>query len=134
LPIFSKLINLPENGNFVLEDLRYDYEEIKLEKNIIPVGWEDGVSSNKNYYEENEWFPEKIVRINKPIIMRGCRFAQISISPVKYNPGLQKLRILKNIRAEFKLDRSINENPIMKKSYNLFPEVLKILKKKYCRL
>ena len=112
LPIYSKLVTLPETGNYVLKSLKYDVDEITLNNKIVPVGWEDNKLPKNNYYNKNEWFPKKIVTIEKPCIMRGYRFTQISLAAVQYNPALNKLRILKDIDVEFEIDYSKSENPL----------------------
>jgi len=112
LPTFTELINLPETGNYVLKKIDFDFDEIFLDHKIIPFGWEDNAPINFEFYDNNDWFPKKIVNISKPNIMRGTRFSQISIAAVQYNPALNKIRILKNIKAESEIDLSKNENPV----------------------
>ncbi len=112
LPAFSQLVSLPNNGNYILKDFKYDYEEISLNKKIVPFGWEDNISINQDYYVKNEWFPQELVIISKPNIMRGIRFSQIAISMVQYNPARNKIRILKDIDANFSFDHSITENSL----------------------
>ncbi len=115
LPVYSKLVTLPETGNYVPKNLKYDFNEIILNKNIVFVGWEDNRQVKNDYYNKNEWFPKEIVTISKPCIMRGYRFSQISISAVQYNPAMNKLRILRDINAEFEIDYSQDENIIKKR-------------------
>ena len=111
LPIYSHLVSLPDNGNYVLKEFKYDFDEIKLDNQIIPFIWEDIDNIPSYIYHWNEWFPQEIINISKPNIMRGNRFSQISLSSVQYNPAENKVRILKDITAKFEIDYSINENP-----------------------
>jgi hypothetical protein len=115
LPVYSKLVNLLATGNYVLKNLKYDVDEIILDKKIVPMGWEDNKQAGADYYNKNEWFPKEIVAISKPCIMRGYRFSQISIAAVQYNPVLDMVRILKDIDAEFEIDYSQDENIIKKR-------------------
>ncbi|MEA2104943.1 MAG: C25 family cysteine peptidase [Candidatus Cloacimonadota bacterium] len=119
LPIYSKLFSLPNRGNFVLQNISYDYKEITLDQKIQPFCLEEGINYNEEYYSTDEWFPQELVKIGKPVIMRGYRFSQISISAVQYNPAKNRLRILKNIDADFKIDFSKNVNPILKQSHKI---------------
>jgi len=112
LPVFSKLVNLPNTGNYVLKDLEYDFEELDLDKKIIPFGWEDNTPINSEFYYKDEWFPKEIIKISKPSIMRGVRFSQISLAAAQYNPALNKIRILKNIKVDLELYPSKNENSV----------------------
>ena len=113
LPAFSKLVSLPAVGNYVLSDFKYDFETVNLGQKIVPNGWEDKISPKNEFYARDKWFPEEVVIISKPNIMRGVRFSQITIAAVQYNPQQNKLRILKNIRAEFQIDENNRENPLI---------------------
>ncbi|MCD4796595.1 MAG: hypothetical protein K8R49_05440, partial [Candidatus Cloacimonetes bacterium] len=112
LPVFSRFVSLPASGNFVVSDLQYDIEEIDLEKRIVFFGWQDSESIDNDFYLRDQWLPEDIVTISNPNIMRGNRFAQITIAAVQYNPFQNKIRKIKNVDIEFEIDNSINENPL----------------------
>jgi len=112
LPLYSQLISLPPTGNYILENIKYDYNEITLDMPILHCGWEDDVKRDKDFYTTDEWYPKEIVTISKPVIMRGYRFCQISIAAVQYNPAKNIIRILKNVDAKFTLEHSIIDNPL----------------------
>ena len=118
LPVYTKLVNLPETGNFIASKIKYDVEEIDLEKKLIPFGWQDNENTDNEFYLRDKWFPQDIVTISRPNIMRGNRFAQITVAAVQYNPFLNKIRVLKNVDIEFNIDRSKNENPLTKTRYS----------------
>ena len=113
LPLFTKLISLPSTGNFALENIKYDYDEVSIDLHIQQFGWEDHRVKNDEFYNKDEWYPKEIVTIGSPVIMRGYRFCQISIAAVQYNPAKNLIRILKNIDAEFALDNTIPDNPLI---------------------
>ena len=110
LPVYSKLISLPNTGNYRNSNIKYDYDEILLTNNIAPVDYNE----QKVIYAVDDWFPKEIVTIAKPSIMRGNRFTQVSISPVQYNPKLNAIRILKDIEIDFEIDNSDNRNPLIR--------------------
>ncbi len=112
LPKFTQLVNLPDNGNYVGREIDYDFEEISLAKKVIYSGWEDNAEPDPDIYKTDSWFPEEIVLISDPVIMRGYRFSQVSIAAVQYNPVRNKLRLLKNINIEFEIDHTITKNPV----------------------
>lgn len=114
LPVYTKLVTLPETGNFEINDAHYDYDEIQLDHPLINVGWQDEISSSDAYYQQNIWFPKAIVKISDPNIIRSHRFAQISVAAVQYNPVLNKIRRLKNIQIELELNLSNTKNPLIK--------------------
>ncbi|HPR17683.1 MAG TPA: C25 family peptidase propeptide domain-containing protein, partial [Candidatus Cloacimonadota bacterium] len=114
LPVFTKLISLPATGNFVLQNIQYDYDEIALDHDIISVGTEDDIPVSVSYYTQNKWLPEQVVKISEPNIMRSYRFSQVAVAAVQYNPALKKIRILKDIDMNFTLDERINTNSLTK--------------------
>ncbi len=114
LPVFTKLVTLPEVGNFVVRDVKYNFEVIPLEHEIITVGWQDDIPVSDSYFAHNKWLPEEIITISSPNIMRSQRFTQISIAAVQYNPALNKLRQIKDMEIQFSLDSSNPQNPLTK--------------------
>jgi hypothetical protein len=112
VPLYTQLISLPHSGNFVLESITYDYDERVVDQHIQHFGWEDNVEKDESFYQSEEWYPEKIVEIGSPVIMRGHRFCQISIASIQYNPAKNVIRVLKNINVKFKLDTTISDNPL----------------------
>jgi len=109
LPIYSKLVSLPSTGNYKCSQLEYDYDEIVLSNKIAHVN-----DSEQELFTLNKWIPENIVSIGKPVIMRGNRFSQISISPIQYNPKLNAIRLIKDVQLEFEIDQSDFRNPLTK--------------------
>ena len=113
LPVYSQLVSLPSKGNYVLTNLKYDYDEKILDYPVQQFGWEDGNEKDNNFYQKDEWYPKEIITIGSPVIMRGYRFFQVSIAAVQYNPAKNLIRVLKDIDTEFTLDCKQNENPLI---------------------
>ena len=128
IPFCSKYVSLPDNGNFVINNLSFGFDEQVLDKKIVPAGWEDNLLPNKAFYQTNEWIPKEIIKISDPNIMSGFRFSQVTISPIQYNPALNKIRIIKDIQAELEVDFSINKNPITKVKSTFARSFSKIVK------
>jgi len=112
LPIFSRLVSLPPTGNYKSTNIEYDYDELVLSNKIALVEYNE----QEAIYNRDEWFPQDIVTIAKPAIMRGNRFSQISISPIQYNPKQNRIRVLKDIDITFDIDLSENRNPLLKET------------------
>ena len=64
IPFCSKYVSLPDNGNFVINNLSFGFDEQVLDKKIVPAGWEDNLLPNKAFYQKNEWLPEEIIKIS----------------------------------------------------------------------
>lgn len=114
LAVYSKLIALPETGNFKISNIHYDYEEIDLQNPLLFVGWQEDISKSDSFYQQNDWFPKDIVTISDPNLMRSYRFAQVTVAAAQYNPALNKLRVIKNLQLGLDLDDSITKNPLTK--------------------
>lgn len=113
IPLYSKLVALPESGNFQLQDIHFEFEEQQLEFKLKPF-LEDKASNSKR----DEWLPKEPVKIGDPQIMRGSRFTQISCAAFQYNPALNMIRILKNIDLKFDIDHSNSKNPLRSEKRN----------------
>jgi len=122
IPSVTKLIALPHTGNYVVSSITYDYEIKKLDKPLIQMGWEENVKKNNEFFSKDEWFPSETIKIARPSIMRNYRFTGVTVFPFKYNPQKNELKILKNIKVELKLERSINDNPLTRNTDNLYSE------------
>jgi len=114
LPIYSKLVALPATGNLSVTSNTYRYEEYSLDSPVLPVGSADAIPVSDSYYSRDEWLPQEIVSISQPNIMRGYRFCQVAVNPVQYNPAQNKIRVLKDVDIQLKLDASRGENPLLK--------------------
>jgi Peptidase family C25/Propeptide_C25/FlgD Ig-like domain len=126
LPVFSKLVTLPATGNFIISSVKYDFTEMPLDKDVLPVGLEDEININDSYYSQNKWFPQEIIIIGNPNIMRSHRFVQVTVAAVQYNPVQKKIRILNDVDINFTLDESVIENPLTKiKPSRVFDNIAK---------
>ncbi len=112
LPIYSKLIALPNVGNYKISNENFSFREYQLEYNISPFIKDS--EFNAENYDKNIWFPQDMVKISEPVIMRGNRFSQVSISPLQYNPKKKKIRILKDVNISMVMDNSITKNRLHK--------------------
>lgn len=112
LPVYTRLVMLPNRGNYTLSKFEYNYTEHIIENNILYSGWEDNCKMDGDFYTNDEWYPQELVSIGSPVIMRGYRFCQMSIAAVQYNPAKRMIRVLNDIDAEFTVDNKNIENPI----------------------
>ncbi len=128
LPIYTQLIQLPNTGNYVLENISYDEKIIELDKAVLPTGFFDDCKINTAEYNKDEWLPSEIVTISDPNIMGAYRFSQIAVSPTQYNPIQNKIRILENIEINIMLDEADTKNPKLKQNkINSFSNIAKSL-------
>ena len=116
LPVYSQLVDLPNFGNYILENISYDEKIIELDNAVLPTGFLDDDEINFAEYQRDEWLPSEIVTISDPNIMGASKFEKISVSPILYNPLQNKIKIIENIEIELILDETIIKNPKLKQS------------------
>jgi len=116
LPIFTKLIDLPNIGNYKLENITFAEEIVELNNVVLPSGYLDTKEIKMTEYQRDEWLPAEIVTISDPNIMGAYRFSQIAVSPLQYNPSKNKIRVLKNIEINLVLDETDLTNPKVKQN------------------
>lgn len=118
LPVFGKLIALPNHGNpqikvsVIAEDILeniivYPQQELQIEssKERIPF------SIDRSFYDSSEAFPQILVKASSPAIMRDFRVSNISVCPFQYDPQSKSLRVIKEIEIEVSIDNEIGDNP-----------------------
>jgi len=108
LPVYSQLVALPRSGNLNIEFQSIQTDEINLDNPIVLNGLED--DPKLNYPDFYNWYPQQFYQISEPVIMRGKRFCQLSIFPIQVNTTLQKIRVIRSIDLNFKIDYSKIEN------------------------
>ena len=114
LPVVSKLIDVPIGADINVKILSYDVEIIDLNKRgiknkLAPAQPSREKSSaqkpdkfyfNKKIYNLNKFTGDKLVKVEDRGVMRNARFGRLQISPLKYNPAANKLKIYNNLKFE----------------------------------
>lgn len=114
--VFSRLVNLPNQGNYIISNIKFDQEIIELDHPLFPNGFNESKQININEYNKDDWFPTDLVTVSAPNIMGAYRFSQIAVYPLQYNPANHQIKLIKNIEIELILDESISVNPKIKQS------------------
>ncbi|MFP3859182.1 MAG: C25 family cysteine peptidase [Bacteroidales bacterium] len=114
LPVISKLIEIPIGADYEVEIISFDVEEIDLkekgiENKIMPAQPSQSKNDkkqnkkfyfNEKIYDTNKFIGDKLVKIEDRGTMRNVRYGRLQISPLKYNPVKNKLKIYTNIKFE----------------------------------
>jgi len=107
LPNICRSILIPDDLKMeviVTQSQYQEYEGIR----IIPskghllrtVNPDDVLYEFDQIYNENKWFPEKIVELREPYILRDFRGQVVEINPFQYNPVEEKLRFYMDITID----------------------------------
>ncbi len=113
LPVYSKLIEVPQGADVTIKVISYDEEIIDLNSQgitakIIPAQASerktpshDELSLNENVYHKNAFYkPGDMVIYDERGQMRATRIGRIEIRPFSYNPVKNLLKVYKNIKIE----------------------------------
>lgn len=119
LPKLTASVVIPNKNSIKCEIVFSNYIEI-ADVNIAPskgnlyrdVNPDDIPFTYNNVYQQNEWYPNKLVDISEPYIIRDTRGIVISAYPFQYNPVKKVLRIYYSLTVkvfEIEDENAINE-------------------------
>ena len=111
LPKYSRSIIIPDDARMKFEILSSkftEYENIliapskgnftrKINPDSIP--YEFGVE-----YEENGFFPNSLIALQDPYVLRNLRGQAVDIQPIQYNPITKTLRVYESIEVKIFAD------------------------------
>jgi hypothetical protein len=120
LPLNAKSIIIPNLSSMSFSIIKSEYVEIEID-NIIPSKGNltrdiDPNSVPLSYgkeYETDDWYPQNIVFMRDPYIMRSVRGQVIVMQPVQYNPIKKIARIYTNITISVAPNNEIPVNPLL---------------------
>tara|TARA_Y100001970_G_scaffold50742_1_gene64211 strand:+ start:17866 stop:21162 length:3297 start_codon:yes stop_codon:yes gene_type:complete len=122
LPKYSSSIIVPDNKSMSVEILSsnfIDYENI----NIIPskgnlsrlINPDDIPYIFDEVYKEDVFYPNNVVQLNEPYILRDYRGQVVEFHPVQYNPVTKVLRVYTSIEVKvFSTNDNLIINPLVR--------------------
>ncbi len=120
LPVYSKLIEVPQNAELKVKVKSYETEEYKLadfgiKNKIMPVQpsvrKDQDPAKLKFYYNEkaykaNRYSELPTAKIEVLGTMRGVRIARLTVSPVNYNPAKGMIKVYNNIEVDVNFENA----------------------------
>ena len=117
LPVYSKLIEIPEDGEVAvsildkqsslidLSQLGYHYEVLPAQRSVFKNEDLNKIRFiyNEAIYSDDQFYRQDLVSIERLGIMRGKTIARLQIAPLAYNPltnEIEKIETL-NIKVQF---------------------------------
>jgi hypothetical protein len=106
LPFVGRSIIIPDNAKMSVNIISSQFKDYQMSvapskgslfRNVNP---EDVPYNFSSVYNENKFYPENIVNLGSPYIMRDFRGITVGFSPVQYNPVTKTLRVYSSIKAE----------------------------------
>jgi len=121
----SKSIIIPDNASMNVEIVNYDFTEYQ---NILIAPSKGNLSRNINpnemeyvfndIYNVDEYYPESIVSLREPYILRDLRGQTVVVTPFQYNPIQKILRVYHNIQIRV-FDNGIGQVNVLDRLYNI---------------
>lgn len=107
LPRIAKSVIIPDNREMNFKILRQEIERIEAlpvlpsKGNILRSSSPSAVPYTfSDFYSSESIFPDELVILSKPFIMRDFRGVNIYINPIRYDAGNEELVILKRLVVE----------------------------------
>ncbi|MCF7920402.1 MAG: T9SS type A sorting domain-containing protein [Candidatus Cloacimonetes bacterium] len=107
LPVFTRLIAVPDQGEVSLTVTSSDFETIS---NIIVYPQEELLTESEPirdtyirdeaYYSQGGIFPAQIAAVGEPAIMRDLRLVKVTFYPFRYDASKRELQVYHNISVE----------------------------------
>jgi len=121
----SKSIIIPDNASMNIEIVNYDFTEYQ---NILIAPSKGNLSRDINpneieyvfndIYSVDEYYPESIVSLREPYILRDLRGQTVVVTPFQYNPIQKTLRVYHNIQIRV-FDNGVGHVNILDRSDNI---------------
>lgn len=119
IPDIRRSIIIPDDTKMGAEVLWSDYQEydnilIAPSKGVITrnINPDDVPYIFDDMYYQDEWYPNDLVELNDPYILRDFRGQVVIVNPFQYNPVTQKLRVYTDI--------SVKVEPVAPGEINVF--------------
>jgi len=133
LPVYSSMVIIPDQAGVRINILSSEYETYE-NIDIAPAQpWvlESGgqvapFAMDESFYEQDSFYPEQLVAVGEPMIMRDFRFVQTLINPVQYNPAAKQLRVYTHVNYELIYEGTDNRNMKTRRNNNISEAFLPI--------
>ena len=131
LPVFSKLIEIPEDGEIVvsilnketsiidLSELGYHYEVLPAQRSVFKNEDVNKIRFiyNEATYSADQFYRQSVVNIERLGTMRGKTIARLQIAPLAYHPLTNELEKIEELNIKVQFTSSIKqENPSLQSS------------------
>jgi len=141
LPAIKQTIGVPFDARVEVAVVSSEYEEIELSEvgivdRVMPAlasvlkvpGQKPVLEIDEKVYNTNQYYPEKIIKIENDDIMRGHRLNLLMITPVQYNPVTKRIKVFKRLKLRVKFlggDLTKTRTRFLKDYSSLFEDFLK---------
>ena len=117
LPVFTRFLTIPVEGNVTYEIIQSDhiiisdvnvFPQQNLRSESKPANSEFVI--NESFYQSKKVFPDELVKIGTPAIMRDFRIVDLSVYPFQFDPEKKELKVYKNLKIKIKFSPDEGDN------------------------
>jgi len=132
LPSITRLFAIPDQGEVEIELTRINHSTVNdiLPFPTQPLPTESNrrdipFSINEDFYSKGELYPESIIAVGDPVILRDWRVVPITFNPFQYDPQSRELRIIDKINLTLRVsgEGGINGRTAERKSSRVFEKI-----------
>lgn len=109
IPHIAKFLAIPDKGDISVEVLSVSSSAIRSNVFVPPVreSWVEGTpetiyKEDPSAYSKEDFYPEKLVKADDPLVFRDFRVARISIFPIRYSPARKEIQAVSSITIRVK--------------------------------
>jgi len=112
LPTWSRFVAIPQEAVPRVEIIQYvsrilpGYNVYPVQE--LPVDLKDAPQpefvKDAKFYNTDRFYPERLVFLKEPGIIRGCRVSSLTFLPVQYNPVKGELRVIPEIKIKISFE------------------------------
>jgi len=112
VPVIGRTVRMPITGGGHIEILDYHYRVLSDIDYAAFYG--EGLSHELEGLDSSvdSWYPEEVVTIDTPAILKDFRVANVSTFPVQVNPARRQVRVYDRLDYRIVYDESTNENSL----------------------
>lgn len=139
LPVYKRLIEIPENASYRIQILKmhykiYDLKEYQIDHYLFPTqqsmekiaGAKLNFQLDSTIYSKDAFYSKPLYSIDELGEMRGTHIARLNISPVEYNPVKNQLKVYDFLEIKLIFDLAKTTSKAESKSHTYSPAFLSL--------
>lgn len=115
IPVIREMFQVPSGAEASIAVVRtrekeFSFGDLNIPNQINPVepcrpisGEKPDFIFDEAFYHTDAFYPADLARVIRSGVIRGCRFIQIELAPIMYNPGREMIKVCTEMELEIRL-------------------------------
>jgi gingipain R len=115
IPVIREMFQVPSGAEASIavvrtKDQEFSLEDLNIHNQINPVepcrvigGPRPDFVLDEAFYHADAFYPADLAKVIRSGVIRGCRFIQIELAPIMYNPGREMIKVCTEMEVEIRL-------------------------------